>query len=91
MVNAVEDAYNWLRRDLVRAGYFLNKENIEILAEAKKPWKRIEEDVLVAESFLGEEPWPVEEEHFIYRNISSNTRILLSKGAGVSEEIARSG
>ncbi|MCX6767642.1 MAG: phosphoenolpyruvate carboxylase [Candidatus Micrarchaeota archaeon] len=91
LVDAVEDVYTGLRKDLVRAGHFLNKENLEILATAKTAWKRVKEDVLLVEEFLGEGIGPVEEEHFIHRNIASNVRILLSRGGNVTEEITRAG
>jgi len=59
LTDAAEDAYTGLRNDLLQAGCFLNRENLELLSEKNGAWRAIREDVLLAEDFLGQKLGPV--------------------------------
>lgn len=62
----IEQYYLFLKDDLRRAGKFLNKQNLEKLAQSSPSWKHILRDIETIESYLGEQLGPVtdeEEEH----------------------------
>lgn len=49
----VEKFYPNLKSDLIEAGRFLNKENLEALAKKDRAWRNIKEDVALVEEYLG--------------------------------------
>lgn len=54
----IEKLYRNLRYDLRRAGRYLNKENLAVLAEENSAWKAVQEDITEIEKFLREELGP---------------------------------
>lgn len=84
----LESAYANLRSDFVKAGAFLNKENLDALAKTNPGFAAISKDVLAVEGFLGEKLGPQADEEYMHRNITSNVRLLLGKG-NPSDEITR--
>lgn len=87
----LEENYVNLRKDLVNAGYYLNRENLDALAENNSGWRAVREDVRLAEEYLGSELGPEKNEHLIHRNLTSNIRLLQSSGRNAGEEIVRAG
>lgn len=55
----IEKYYVNLKADLLRAGRFLNKENLAILSKSNSAWKEIQKDIEIIEKYLGEELVPV--------------------------------
>ncbi len=88
-INKLEKYIPDYQKDFVAAGYFLNKENLDILAKNNPAWKMIEQDILVIEQLLGKKLGPARSEHFIHRNITSNILHYWKQGKyeEVSEEI----
>lgn len=87
----LEDYYPALRKDLQKASYYYNKENLNYLCQKLKAWKTVEKDVHALEDFLGSGLGPVTEDHYIHRNLTSNIRLLLKKGQSPKNEIQRAG
>lgn len=63
--------YPMLRADLLRAGHFLNRENLELLAKRDPAFRPIQDDIDAIEDFLGVPLGPVDADHLIHRNITS--------------------
>lgn len=68
----IEQLYLNLRRDLVHAGKYLNKENLAFLAKSYPAFRAVIEDVQEIENILGIELGPFKDAHFLHRNLSSN-------------------
>ncbi|HEX9804861.1 MAG TPA: phosphoenolpyruvate carboxylase [Candidatus Dojkabacteria bacterium] len=67
MQEVVERHFINLKFDLIRAGRFLNKENLKRLAKHNKAWEEVLEDIYQIEKYIGEELTPLEsdeEEHY---------------------------
>jgi len=61
-----------LEHELHHAGKFLNKENLEILAETE-PWaKELQKDIAECERILKCSFGPQKDQHFLHRNLTSN-------------------
>lgn len=63
---AVVQTYKNIKTDLLRAGAFFNRDNLEDLAISHSYWKDVKEDVRAIEEYLGRELGPVsqsEKEH----------------------------
>ena len=69
--------------DLLASGYYLNRENLDILITEHDAWRAIRDDVLAIEDFLGCRLGPQTHDHFIHRNFSSNCYHLWRAGRSV--------
>lgn len=58
----LEKYYKNLRKNLLRSGAFLNKQNLQALQKASPVWWKITEDVLEIETYLGQELGPKTQE-----------------------------
>ncbi|MFH1751152.1 MAG: phosphoenolpyruvate carboxylase, partial [Candidatus Micrarchaeota archaeon] len=83
------ETYLYLKEDLQFAGHFLNKGNLEALSKNSKAWSGIKEDVLLAEDLLSLEFGPRTHEHQIYRNVTSNIRLLLEEKKDPSSDLLK--
>lgn len=64
----LETYYKNLKKDLLRSGRFLSKNNLSLLAKTSSAWKQVQEDVGEIEVYLGEALRPVtpeEEKHIL--------------------------
>lgn len=91
LLRFLEENYVFLREDLFMAGHYLNHENLHLLALSYPALHVVEEDVKLIQEVLDVELEPIEPNHFIHRNITSNVRLLLAKGKNITEEIVRAG
>lgn len=91
MLPLVEKYYTNLRRDLIHAGHYLNKENLELLARKSAAWRAVREDIWLIEDYLGETLGPNKLHHMLHRNFTSNTyfRLTLRKDADAVEDILK--
>jgi len=87
----LEDYYLNFRKDIILASRYLNKENLNQLADSNRGWKGIKEDVEILENYLNIELGPKKNSDFIHRNISSNIFYLLKAKKSVTKEIIESG
>lgn len=85
------EAYRHVKEDMVRAGAFVNKENIAMLAAKSKAWKQIQQDIAFIESYVGEELGPRTTEEFLHRNRTSDIFFLRLSGGDIREAILEAG
>jgi len=76
----LEKYYVNLKKDLLRAGKYVNKANIKILAKKSDVWKDILENVEIVEKYVGKEFVPTSDEE--KKHFALATKIL----QGVQEE-----
>ncbi len=67
----IEKHYPTLREDMLEAGYYLNRENVGLLAKKNKAFALIEEDLQAIETLLDIRLGPIEVPHILHRNLSS--------------------
>lgn len=89
--DALYDAYLFFEDDLQRAGCFLNHENLHALGRQDAGWQAVEADIKELEAQIGQKLGPMQDAHYIHRNLTSNVRLLLKSQADVSPEIVRAG
>ena len=87
LLDTLRRHYRNLELDLVRAGYFLNKENLEFLAQDSPSWTAVKEDVDLVERYLGRELGPRETDHFVHRNLASSIYFLWRGGRDPSAKV----
>ncbi len=71
LMDSIEKYYPALRADLMHAGKYLNRENIELLAKRMPIFQDISHGVDAIERILGLKLGPQKPHHFIHRNLSS--------------------
>lgn len=76
-----------LRRDLNRAGHYLNRENLDLLAQDEATWKNVYGDLEVIQKYLGHEIGPERAHHMIHRNFTSNIFHKLQLDQDFSEDV----
>ncbi|MBW3012055.1 phosphoenolpyruvate carboxylase [Candidatus Woesearchaeota archaeon] len=72
LLDELEQGYPTLKKDLIEAGYYLNRENLKLLAKNRKGWDEVLKDIEFLELFAGKEFGPKTVEHFEHRNFVSN-------------------
>ncbi|MEO5657305.1 MAG: phosphoenolpyruvate carboxylase [Nitrospiria bacterium] len=87
LLKDLQAIYRNLRADLIEAGQYLNKENLQFLAKQDSAWAGIQEDVALIEAYLGEELGPRQAEHFLHRNFVSSAYLLWREGKEFSEYV----
>ncbi|MBI3588525.1 phosphoenolpyruvate carboxylase [Candidatus Micrarchaeota archaeon] len=88
LTDALEENYRGLRSMIEEAGRFINHENLTILAN-KAGWKFVENDVKLAEEWLGKPLGPQTAEELAHRNATSNILMLYSSGKDCTADITR--
>lgn len=91
MLSKLESIYPNIKNDLKRAGCFLNKENLRMLAAADETWKDIITDVGILEDYIGSSFVPTCTDHFIHRNHVSNILHMWREGREFRREILSAG
>lgn len=87
MMDLVEKLYVNLRHDMLHAGKYFNRENLEMLAQDHAEFTPILEDIAEIEKYLGEKLEPKESRHFLHRNFSSNVYYLRKAGKDFSRDL----
>ena len=80
LLEPLELFYVNVRRDLLEAGTYLNKENLRFLIERSSAWQDVQDDIDAIEAYLGEELGPRTPEQFLHRNFASNSYFLWHAG-----------
>ena len=83
------EMYLNLEADLVHAGKYLNKENLEFLAKQYPAFKKVQEDVTLVEKFLGRSLGPQKTHHFIHRNLVSSIYLHSREKEDFVEELEK--
>lgn len=87
----IEDYYINFKQDIIQAGQYLNKENLDALAHHNKAWKGVKEDVELIEKHLNIELGPKNTSSFMHKNITSKIYLLWKSKKSFTEEIIESG
>jgi phosphoenolpyruvate carboxylase len=85
----LRDIYINLEADLLHAGKYLNKENLNFLADQNPAFKDIQKDVELIEAFLGRKLGPQKTHHFIHRNLVSSIYLHLREGEDFTDELEK--
>lgn len=88
---AVEKFYKNFCSDLILAGRFLNKENLELLARQSRAWQAVQKDVEFIEDYLGEKLGPLFDDDFIHCNLTSTALRRHRQGKSIESEMIESG
>ena len=77
--------------DIVWAGRFLNKENLELLTKINPAWRQVAEDVKLIEKNFRLKLGPKTDADFLHRNLTSNVYYLWRAKKPLNETISQSG
>ena len=83
----LEKHFFTMKRELIHAGKFLNRENLAELAKTEEFAREIEEDIALIEEILDIELGPQKDNHYLHRNLSSNILIKLRMGLEVTPDL----
>lgn len=86
-LDLVEKFYVNIRKDLLRAGRYVNKEVLNTLAKQSESWQLIAEDIQAIETYLGEELKPITQEEKAHQNIVSEIFTQLKAGENPQKHI----
>jgi phosphoenolpyruvate carboxylase len=87
LLDDLESIYVNFRADLIEAGQYLNKENLNFLAKQDTAWATVQDDVKLLEAHFGEELGPRRSEHYLHRNLVSSAYLLWCEGKEFVEYI----
>lgn len=63
--------YRHVKRDVVEAGRYLNRENLAMLTKRNHSWKLLDADIRLTEDFFGVHFTPKSKDELLHRNLSS--------------------
>ena len=87
----VRKYYINLAPDLLRAGQYLNRDNLTNLAKGNKAWGLLAKDIKLTEEILGIKLGPKTEDDWLHRNLTSNVLLLKNKKEMVRELMIETG
>jgi phosphoenolpyruvate carboxylase len=87
LTHALKAFYRNFEKDMIHAGHYLNKENLNFLAKKSAAWRGVKKDVEGIEKFLGRELGPETVEHYLHRNLVSSAYLLWQSGKIPSDRI----
>jgi len=87
LTHALKAFYRNFEKDLIRAGHYLNKENLNFLAKKSAAWRGVKKDVEGIEKYLGRELGPETVDHYLHRNLVSSAYLLWQSGKTPSDRI----
>jgi len=87
----VKKYYRHFKADVVEAGHYLNRDNIERLAKEHAIWRKIHEDIVLSEDFFSVTFGPKTHDDLLHQNLTS--QLLLQRGntSEISRLIVRTG
>ncbi len=87
----LEKYYHNFKKDMMLAGKYLNKENLNWLADHKNGWQCIKEDIEILEKYLKVELGPKTKSDLAHHAISSKILKLWNSKKSISKELISSG
>lgn len=75
-----------LKRDLIHAGHYLNRENLDLLCKKYPAFKDVRKGIEQIEAYLGQSIGPDKPHHMIHRNYSSNILHHMELGEEFAED-----
>ena len=88
---ALAKRYRYLKADSIEAGHYLNRENISALARGSKAWRKIEQDIDLAEEFFRVRFGPKTRDHLLHRNLTSQLFLQRDRQHEVTRLIVETG
>ncbi|OGM27424.1 phosphoenolpyruvate carboxylase [Candidatus Woesebacteria bacterium RIFCSPLOWO2_01_FULL_39_23] len=89
LLKYIEQHYLNLKQDLIKAGLYLNKDNLYKLSCSNPIWTGVMEDVKYIEQFLGKELGPQNTDHVEHCKITGKIFKLLVAGKDFSQELSQ--
>ncbi len=89
VLDLVKKCYYGMRDDLIHAGHYLNRENLDLLCQEDKAWEDLRIDIDLVEKYLEEPLGPYKVHHMIHRNFTSNIFYKMSLDEDFSEDVLR--
>jgi phosphoenolpyruvate carboxylase len=89
LIEYLEKYYLNLRQDLIRSGYFLNKDNLSKLSELNPIWNEVVKDVKYIEEFLGMELGPQTPEQMEHKKLTDKIYKMLATARDLNRELSR--
>lgn len=89
VLHIIEKLYVNLKSDLLFAGNYLNRENLELLSEEDDVWNDVKEDIELCEEYLGTKVGPQKIDQMIHRNFTSNIFYKNMLKKDFSEDVLR--
>ncbi|QQG37971.1 MAG: phosphoenolpyruvate carboxylase [Candidatus Kaiserbacteria bacterium] len=83
--------YRYFTDDLIEAGKYLNRENLEGLARGNPAWKAVAEDIALTEKYLGVRFGPRADRELLHRNLTSQLLLQRKSQKDVSRLIVETG
>lgn len=75
-LNLVSDNYRLMKKDLEKAGRYLNKDNLDKLANDNPAWQDVKKDVELAHKILGIEFGPKTKDELAHEKLTSNILVM---------------
>jgi phosphoenolpyruvate carboxylase len=83
--------YKYFKDDLIDAGRYINRENIDRLARSNVAWRLVAEDIQLAERYLGARLGPRNNAELLHRNLASQLFLRRASKAEMSRLIVETG
>ncbi len=83
--------YQYMAHDIRRAGRYLNKENLDMLARRHKGWAAIKQDIEFIEKYFGFALGPQTTTEYLHRNATSDIFHLSRQRKSIAESVLRAG
>ncbi|MBI3505615.1 MAG: phosphoenolpyruvate carboxylase, partial [Proteobacteria bacterium] len=87
LLPVLETFYVNLRRDLIAAGHYLNRENLTFLIRQDPSWALLQEDVEAIETILKIEIGPKTADHYHHRNLVSSAYLRWRDGEPIADQV----
>jgi len=91
LLSIVEQTYEYLKEECLDAGYFLNHENLESLAQTEPAFRLVLEDVCILEKYLGTRLGPKDKSHKEHFRLTSLVYEKYKRGENIQELIGQTG
>jgi phosphoenolpyruvate carboxylase len=75
-IKVLNTEYPSMQEDILRAGRYLNVDNLALLASKNSAWKDVEKDIKLAEAYFGTPIRPVTNIEKAHKNLTANVIIL---------------
>lgn len=88
-LDLIKKYYKFIKEDLIEAGRYLNKENLEKLSSQSEAWKNIQEDVLNIEEVFNIKLGPKTDDEIKHASLTKKILGSLNKGENPQKEIEK--
>lgn len=89
LLDLVQKLCPYIREDLVHAGHYLNRENLDHMAAEDDNWQEVRNEIQFIEEFLDIKIGATEPHHTIHRNFTSNVYHRLKLDEDFSRDVIK--